>query len=120
MKTVIWILALFFAGQADVQAQSIYRKLVCRDNDPFVFCTQGCKGVDKNWAPLDPISGSTTPVLGYCVLPSPSVCCKGPYCGAWTATAIEAYYQYKEICPKAMKQGKWNGTKPPEAVPYVH
>ncbi|PKV11482.1 hypothetical protein CVO74_18190 [Xanthomonas prunicola] len=120
MKNLIWILVLFFAGQAEIQAQSVYEKLVCRDNDPFVFCTQGCKGADKNWIAIDPISGTTAPMLGYCVQPSLSVCCKGPYCGPWTQTGIDAYYQYKRICPKAMKRGSWNGKRPPENVPHDH
>ncbi|MCE4361550.1 hypothetical protein ABQZ69_12860 [Xanthomonas sp. WHRI 8391] len=121
MKNLIWILALFFIGQAEVQAKGTYQPLVCRDNDPFVFCTQGCKDNDKNWLPIDPISGSWVAAPGYCLVPSLSPCCAGPVClQAWTPTAIAALAQYQSICPDASKQGKWTGQKRPENVPFNH
>ncbi|WP_295865170.1 hypothetical protein [uncultured Xanthomonas sp.] len=103
-------------------AAPVYKTLVCRDNDPFVFCTQACKGVDKNWSPVDPISDTWRADPGYCWKASPVRCCKhGWHCGAWTPTAIAAVQQYQDICPAAAKQGNWTDpNRSPESVPYEH
>lgn len=59
MKRWIGMFAvLLFTQAASAAGQSVYQELACRSNDPFVFCTQGCKDEDKNWTPIDPISGT--------------------------------------------------------------
>ncbi|PPT75140.1 hypothetical protein [Xanthomonas arboricola] len=121
MKSWIWMLmlAMCFVGEAAAQKKGV--TLVCRSDDPFVFCTQGCKDEDKNWIPVDPISATWVAVPGYCLFPSPSPCCAGAVClQAWTPTAITALAQYESICPEAKKQGKWTGQKRPENVPFAH
>ncbi len=35
-------------------------------------------------------------------------------------TAIAALQQYTSVCPGALKQGQWKGTKQPEMVPFKH
>lgn len=123
MKTWIWMATLCLGMQATAQAEpGVYQQLPCRDNDPFVFCTQGCKGQDKNWTPLDPISATWLPVQGYCPWPSTSDCWVGPYYvgKAWTQTAFEAWGKYVSICPAAKQQGDWKGPGRPESTPHEH
>ncbi|MEJ1126650.1 hypothetical protein V9L20_03685 [Variovorax sp. CCNWLW225] len=118
----IWTAALCLGMQAAAQAdQRVYQQLVCRDNDPFVFCTQGCKDQDKNWTPLDPIAGSWNAVPGYCPWPS-TYCVVGPlrFGSDWTQTAVTAVFQYMSICPAAHRQGQWKGSGRPESTPYEH
>ncbi|MGW8344868.1 hypothetical protein ACWGY7_13005 [Xanthomonas axonopodis pv. khayae] len=87
-----------------------------------VFCTQGCKDEDKNWTPIDPISGTWVAVPGYCPWPtSTGPCCVGNVCfNVWTQTAVTAVGQYMSICPQAKKQGQWKGKQRPEKVPFDH
>ena len=117
------LLASVFVARADQPGQSI--DLACRDNDPYVFCTQGCKDRDKNWIPLVPIAGTWISVPGYCPWPqSEGACCVGQVCFAlWTRTAVEAVGQYMAICPRAHEQGDWesyNGQGAAEDEPYSH
>ncbi|PPU30525.1 hypothetical protein [Xanthomonas sp. CFBP 7912] len=123
MKRWIGMFAvLLFSQAASAAGQSVYQELVCRSNDPFVFCTQGCKDEDKNWTPVDPISGTWVAVPGYCPWPtSTGPCCVGNVCfNVWTQTAVTAVGQYVSICPHAKKQGQWKGKQRPEKVPFDH
>ncbi|MGH8028135.1 MAG: hypothetical protein ACREO0_15565 [Pseudoxanthomonas sp.] len=122
MKRGIWILAIMLGVQFAAYADTpIYQKLECRDDDPFVFCTQGCKNQDKNWTPISPISGTWIAVTGYCPYPTTGACCIGNVCfQPWTQTAVKAVYQYMAICPKAHEQGQWEGQGRPESTPYDH
>jgi hypothetical protein len=116
------MLALYLGMQITALAdKGVYRDLVCRDNDPFVFCTQGCKGQDKNWTPIKPIAGSWRAERGYCPYPTTGKCCFGYVCfRPWTQTAVAAVYQYMDICPAAEQEGDWTGSERPESVPYDH
>ncbi|AAM38880.1 hypothetical protein GUF72_07820 [Xanthomonas citri pv. citri] len=123
MKRWIGMFAvLLFTQAASAAGQSVYQELACRSNDPFVFCTQGCKDEDKNWTPIDPISGTWVAVPGYCPWPtSTGPCCVGNVCfNVWTQTAVTAVGQYMSICPQAKKQGQWKGKQRPEKVPFDH
>jgi hypothetical protein len=122
LKPWIWTAALCLGFQAAALAEpGVYQQLVCRDNDPFVFCTQGCKGQDKNWVPDDPIAATWHSVDGYCPWPSTN-CVIGPYRFGtdWTQTAVTAVFQYASICPAAKQQGDWKGSGRPESTPYEH
>ncbi|WIH05304.1 hypothetical protein [Xanthomonas graminis] len=117
MKRWIWILVGVIGLQTSATASTPHVQLVCRDDDPFLFCTKGCLPPDYAWKPLNPIQGTWLPI-------SPPYC-TGPYvvsnyCIPWTQKAIQALAQYESICPGAFKQGKWTGTKPPELVPEPH
>ncbi|UYB52716.1 hypothetical protein OCJ37_01755 [Xanthomonas sp. AM6] len=123
MKRWIWILVAFFGLQATAEAAGFYVPLACRDDDPFVFCTQGCKDQDKNWIPTDPVSGAWIAAPGYCPYPTTGTCCFGYVCFLpWTQTAVTAVGQYMSVCPVARKEGNWKNTdgRRPESVPYDH
>lgn len=129
MKKRIWILAILLGmqGVALADQPGKYARLVCRDDDPFVFCTQGCKGQDYNWKPVgDPTKGGWQPVNGYCPIPVIALNCQvGPYrLGRdWTQTAYVAWFQYMEVCKWPHEEGKWearDGQGNPEDEPYSH
>lgn len=124
MKLKPWLCMAFicsaFQGSA-LAEPGVYQQLACRDNDPFVFCTQGCKNQDKNWTPIDPISATWVAVPGYCPYPTTGACCFGYVCfQSWTQTAVTALGQYMSICPAAKRQGDWKGSGRPESTPYDH
>jgi len=124
MKRWIWILVAFFGLHGTANAVGPYVKFECRDNDPFVFCTQGCKGSDKNWIPLSPSSGTWMAVPGYCPYPTTGACCIGYVCFLpWTQTAVTAVGQYMAMCPiGGGKASDWKNTdgRRPESVPNDH
>lgn len=121
MKNRFWVVAFCLGIQITAQAEGVYQHLVCRENDPFVFCTQGCKGKDKNWTPVDPIAGVWIAVPEYCPYPTTGPCCFGAYClRSWTQTAVVAVAQYVAICPAAKQQGDWIGSERPESTPFDH
>lgn len=120
MKRWIWTLAACFGLQANATATAapVYEELVCRDNDPFVFCTQGCKSPDHHWEPTDPISGAWVPVPPYCPYPT-TVSTK--YCKGWSQKAFTAFFQYQSICRQAKKEGDWTDKgRRPESTPKEH
>ncbi|MFW3175677.1 hypothetical protein EX530_13580 [Xanthomonas phaseoli] len=123
MKRWIWIFAAAVALQNSAGASTPNQKstphetLVCRMDDIFLFCSKGCDVPDYNWKPIDPIQGTWEAVSPYCPYPTPS---STNHCEGWTLTAIAALEQYKRLCPGALKQGQWKGTKPPEMVPFKH
>jgi len=122
MKQWIWILVAFLGFQGVAGAQQVYEDLACRDNDPFVLCTQGCKGKDKNWIPTNPKTGVWLAAPGYCPYPNTGECCYGYVCFmSWTQNAYDAVYQYMRICPVGGgKASDWTGRQRPERVPYSH
>ncbi len=117
MNRWIWILVGAIGLQTSATASTPHVQLVCRMDDPFLFCSKGCDIPDYNWKPVDPISGSWEPVSPYCPYPTPVTT---NHCVGWTPTAIAALAQYVSICPGALKEGQWKGAKPPELVPFKH
>lgn len=106
-----------------------YIKINFRDDDPFVFCTQGIKDQDRSWKPLDPISGTYIPFLPYCptAIPPGSTCPENVYpyviFEPWTQNSWDAYLQYVVVCKFPHRQGDWtrrNGQGNPEDTPYSH
>ena len=97
-------------------------RLACRDDDPFVLCTQGCRNRDYNWRPVAPVAGTWIAVPGYCPWPqSQGACCVGNACfRLWTDTAVRAVAQYMAICPRAHQQGRWLGPGRPDKTPHDH
>ena len=114
------LLGMQLAAWAD--EPGAYTRLACRDNDPFVLCTQGCKNQHYNWKPLAPELGTWIAVRGYCPWPqSKGTCCVGNVCfRLWTDTAVQAVGQYMAICPRAHEEGRWEGQGRPERTPHDH
>lgn len=95
------------------QDKGFYQELRYRDNDPFLFCTQGQKEPDKCWWPIDPIS-ATYMEAPWCDPPN-------EYGKPWTSADWDSLSQYQEICPKAMSQGSWDGRNgSPDMTPSQH
>jgi hypothetical protein len=86
-----------------------------RQNDPFVFCTQG---YETNWAqmcwyPTDPITAAWLPT-GICRPPN-------PYGRPWYSRDIQALALYQRVCPRALKPGSWKGhNNLPQNTPFAH
>ena len=97
-----------------------------RDNDPFVFCTQGIKDQDRSWKPIDPISGTYFPIPPYCPIPAApnTECPVYPYTYlAWTQNSWDAFRDYQSVCKWPHRTGKWtrrNGQGNAEDTPYSH
>ncbi|MFA0924343.1 hypothetical protein [Xanthomonas fragariae] len=117
MKRWIWTLVAAVGLQTTATASTPHTTLVCRMDDPFLFCSKGCDSSDYNWKPVDPISGTWEAVSPYCPFPTPT---STNYCVGWTMKAITALSQYETICPGAVKEGKWEGPRQPELVPFKH
>ena len=62
---------------------------VGRQNDPFVFCTEGVP--QDNWMALNPVTGTWN-----------CIACSLPVNMEWIAA-------YETICPAAMSMGAWVG-----------
>lgn len=86
-----------------------------RDNDPFVFCTQGYEITPAMmcWIPLPPYTGGTWMFTGLCDPPN-------YYGRPWTARDTQALFLYETVCPIAIKPGAWTGPAPSNVVPFVH
>lgn len=113
----IWIGLVIVLVSFNAVAQSggtgYYEQLQYRDNDPFVFCTQGRKEKDKCWIPLPPYTGNFM-AMPYCNPPN-------TYSGkSWTQDDWNSYYQYLRVCPRAINSGRWDGTGKPEETPNSH
>lgn len=117
MKKWIWMLALASCVASTAQAQGV--TLVCRMNDPFLFCSDGCASPDHHWAPIDPIRGTWRPVPPYCPYPT-TVSTK--YCKGWSQKAFTAYFQYQSVCRQAKQTGTWTGESGQSAdmAPFKH
>lgn len=100
------------AFSAVAQSSGYYEQIQYRDNDPFVFCTQGQKNMDKCWIPLPPYTGN------YMMMPH----CNPPnqYGKSWTNDDWASLYQYLRVCPQAMESGAWEGQGRPEQTPNNH
>lgn len=93
----------------DASAQAFYFPggLHYRDNDPFVFCTQGRKEESKCWIPLSPQSGTHIPLCYY------------PY---WSTDDWVSLGEYMLTCPHggAGSAGDWKGKGKAEDSPTSH
>lgn len=121
-------LLLFVAGFA-LADQRKYQFLRWRDNDPFVFCTQGIKDQDRAWKPLDPISGTYMFIPPYCptAIPPGSTCPENVYpyliFQAWSQNSWDSYLDYEVVCKWPHRKGDWtprNGQGNAEDTPYSH
>src|ERR1700755_1341940 len=112
MKIRIILLALLYAPTVLAQDSGFYETIRYRDNDPFTFCTEGLKGWNKCWIPLDPGSG-TFLYTWECDEPNP----KGR---DWTFEDRDSLSQYQRICPKAAQAGRWKGRGSGANNPYPH
>jgi hypothetical protein len=122
LQRLLPLLLLCMQPAAWADEPGAHTVFACRDDDPFVVCTQGCKGKDYNWTPLSPTSGTWIAVAGYCPWPqSKGACCVGNVCfQLWTNTAVRAVAQYMAVCPRAHEEGNWEGSGRPESTPYDH
>jgi hypothetical protein len=105
--------ALLVIG-ADAAAQ--YYQLSYRDNDPFVFCTQGQNPKEVPapcWKPLPPFTGNFM-MMPYCKPPS------YPYGKSWTNDDWKSLGEYLVVCPWAKESGGWKGEGSPESSPHEH
>jgi len=117
MKQLLWILVAFLGMQGIASAQDVYEDLSCRSNDPFVFCTQGCKSPDRHWKPVGAGAG-WMPVFPYCPYPT---LVSTQYCTGWSLTAYKAFFEYQRIClAGGGKASDWTGSQRPEKVPEDH
>ncbi|WCE02634.1 hypothetical protein [Pseudoxanthomonas sp. JBR18] len=124
-----WI-ALVFAGlsaHAVAQSGNFYEVIRYRDNDPFVFCTEGWKRdgdyFDTAWEPIPQYTGPWIPHWPlWCSIPTTS--CPENYGyyrpRDWTQKDLDAWQQYTRVCPAAMNSGKWNGQENANDTPGRH
>lgn len=118
------VLALGLLSVASADEPGTYKQ-VCRSDDPFVYCTQGCKET-KAWKPAQPYASiAYRPQPGYCPLPMTGQCCFGNVCfKAWSQRDYNDYMQNRvTVCPRAHDDGDWvreNGQGAPEDEPVSH
>ncbi len=113
MKLRILLFAAIYAPSVFAQDSGFYKTIPYRDNDPFVFCTEGLKGWNKCWIPLDPASG-TFMYTFECDEPNP----KGR---PWSSDDRESLRYYQMVCPMALRSGGWGGKGGSAAnSPYPH
>ena len=128
MNRAAMVAALAFGCAPMVHAQTagFYYPLNYRDNDVFVFCTQGRKENPKAWKPISPYTGAMAwiPFPPYCPVPSTGRCPVYPYTyRSWSQDDMRAWQQYEMVCPHGEQPGKWkanNGQGRPENTPYSH
>lgn len=89
-----------------------------RDDDPFLFCSDGMKERPRAWNPLAPAMGTWYPTPGYCAVPATS--CPYVYGINWTQREIDGVYLYMRVCPAAKRKGNWEGGGRPENTPHNH
>lgn len=100
-------------ANAQAYQQGFYQELRYRQNDPFVFCTQGQDTMDTCWIPLPPYTGAWT-YTGICDEPN-------EYGRSWYQRDRDSLKQYMEVCPQAMESGDWDGRGgAPENSPSRH
>lgn len=122
MITLLLALGLQQSAFADKPAIS---QQVCRSDDPFVYCTQGCKET-KAWKPAKPYASlAYKPQPGYCPLPMTGQCCFGNVCFTpWSQADYNDYMRNRVVvCPKAHSSGEWeaqDGQGAPEDEPVSH
>ncbi len=120
MKRFLSMVMLMLFSALAVADEGIYKE-VCRSDDPFVYCTQGCKET-KAWKPSTPYASiAYRPSVGYC--PYPTTQCCDSYCvlRPWSQRDFNDYYQNRVyVCPAAHTDGKWIGGGRPDKVPVIH
>lgn len=122
-RLIVLLMLMSVAGVT--HADNAIYKQVCRMDDPFVYCTQGCKET-KAWKPRKPYAGvGYTPQPGYCPWPMTGKCCIGYVCfKPWSMADYNDYYQNRvAICPRAHDDGAWvreRGQGNPEDEPITH
>lgn len=123
MKAVKLILAgvlpaLLAVGASAQQGSGFYEPIRYRDNDPFVFCTQGPSikmGEIQSpacWLPRPPYTGQYM-LTGGCNPPN-------KYGRDWDQADTDSLQQYIRICPHAIDSGQWEGEGRPESTPREH
>ncbi|MFC3656828.1 hypothetical protein FZ025_00430 [Xanthomonas hyacinthi] len=113
MKQLLLCVSFCLAGNALAQSVNAPQEtLRYRDNDPFVFCTEGQKNPDKCWMPLPPYTGNYM-TMPYCQPVD-------PYGKPWTPQDYDSLGQYQRVCPRALKSGSWTGPKPANMSPTAH
>lgn len=100
------------------KGKGFYEVIRYRDNDPFLFCTDGQdpeKFPDRCWWPIAPYTGA--------FMMNPACDPPNPYGKEWTEADWDSLGQYLSVCPMAGgKSGPWkskNGEQP-NMVPYRH
>jgi hypothetical protein len=97
---------------------AFYEFIRYRDNDPFLFCTDGQdpeKFPDRCWWPIAPFTGA--------FMMNPICRPPNPYGKDWTSADWDSLGQYLRVCPMAGgKSGPWNSKsgKQPNMVPHKH
>lgn len=97
---------------------AFYEFIRYRDNDPFLFCTDGQdpeKFPDRCWWPVAPFTGA--------FMMNPICRPPNPYGKDWTEADWDSLGQYLRVCPMAGgKSGPWNSNsgKQPNMVPHKH
>ena len=122
-----FLLLIVGVQQAAFATPPFYQQ-VCRSDDPFLYCTKGCKET-KAWKPRAPYTNplAYTPQLGYCPVPVVQTgSCPfdvKPYLifMGWGQRDYNDYTQnYVVVCPQAHQDGKWEGQGRPENTPFNH
>lgn len=111
---------LLLVAQANAQNQIGYRK-DSKQDDPFVFCTEGWKrnGNWSNtaWNPVSPFTGGMAWIphfLPWCPVPHPNNT-KCPVSFGWiqprpwTKDDWQGYLKYEAVCPDGVTPGDWDG-----------
>jgi hypothetical protein len=114
-KSIIAVSLLVLIGKAVAQ-DAMYSELSQRDNDPFVFCTQGMKRPDPCWIPLEPYGYGIWTYTWLCDEPNTETG------RAWTSAERQGLKDYVLVCSAARSNGAWDkkaGPRP-ENVPNPH
>lgn len=104
-----WIAAVLLAFLLPISARSdTFLPIPFRDNDPFVFCTQGWSPfkVDMGWIPAPPYT------TGLIIPLHPT--------WWWSPQDWSALWYYQVVCPGALVPGAWTGPEPPQVAPVFH
>lgn len=104
IKFGLGLIALMWSVGAAAQA-GYYEGLRYRNNDPFVFCTQGQRNASRCWMPTPPYTGS------YMIMP---YCHPNPKGKPWSQADYDSLAQYLRVCPAGEQPGNWQGSGRPE------
>lgn len=117
--TALALVSILLTTVLTVRASDgFYEKIRYRQNDPYVFCTQGPSirhGEIRSpacWKPIPPYLGQWMYTGG----------CRPPnqYGRNWDQADHDSLAQYQRICPKAEASGGWQGPGRPELTPIDH
>lgn len=113
-RTWIGLLAL---GAAFPLAAQVLSVAPFRDDDPFIFCSQGyeMKVAEECWVPVYPYTTGVYLYTGICDPPN-------KYGRSWTDRDYAALSLYQTVCPVALTTtpGPWTGTGTGAETPLVH